>query len=365
MFKYAGSMNVGDLKTGRDVRRGGSMEKRMAVTQKDLAKLAGVGLTTVYNALYNKDLVHPDTRERINQLMREYDYQPNGIARAMVRGKTQVIGILVPRIDVLYYSEIVSACERALKIGGYTSIICQHMDDTLEEEREVGMLRERRVDGMIVRVAGRREDGKLYDRLMKSGVPFVLIDRGVEGLESHFVGTDGCANSREITEFLIKKGHRRIAAAVWTEYRGSLGDKFFGYKAALEKHGIEFDERLVMLLNSEYYGGREETIEMMRRVGNDKPTAILSLNDTSVVGVVQALTELGMVIPDDVAVANIGGYAERTLGALSRFKLTSSVADCEVIGREAARMLISQIDGKDWRKGPIMCPSQLRIGNST
>ena len=334
------------------------------ITQKDLAKLAGVSLTTVYNTLHAQALVQPETRERIHRLMAEYDYQPNGIARAMVRGKTQVLGILIPRIDVRYYSEIVAAIEQSVNNSGYNCIICQHLDDLVKEEREVRMMRERRVDGVIIRASGRRENADLYRQLERTGVPFVLVDRMIPGLEGHFVGADGFADSYEITKYLIRKGHKRIGVMAWAESSQGLGVKYEGYKRALLDHNINFDENLTMACSAEYFAGREETLEMLQRAGSDKPTAILSLNDTSVIGVIQALTELGMSIPDDVAVANIGGHIADSLGSLSRLRLTCSVQPCETIGREAARMLNLQIDGGDWRRGPVLCPAQIRVGNS-
>jgi LacI family transcriptional regulator len=296
--------------------------------------------------------------------MEEYDYQPNGIARAMVRGKTEVLGILVPRIEVRYYSEIVAAIEKSVNHSGYNCIICQHLDDVLKEDREIRMMRERRVDGMIVRASGRREQAGMYRQLGRAGIPFVLIDRMIPELEDHFVGSDGLNDSFEITEYLIRKGHKRIAVAIWPESSQKLGVKYDGYRKALERHGIEFDERLVMMCSTEYFAGREETLDMMRRVGLDKPTAILSINDTLILGVIQGLTDLGMSIPDDVAVANIGGHIDDSLGALLRLRLTCSVQPCETIGREAARMLTSQIEGNNWRRGPVLCPSQIRVGNS-
>jgi LacI family transcriptional regulator len=334
------------------------------ITQKDLARLAGVSLTTVYNTLHAKDLVQPETRERIHRLMEEYDYQPNGIARAMVKGKTEVIGILVPRIDIRYYSEIVAAIENSVNNSGYNCFICQHLDDMVKEEREIRMMRERRVDGMIIRASGRRENAESYHQLKRTGIPFVLIDRTISGLEENFVGSDGLADSREITEYLIRKGHRRIAVAVWPESSQGMGVKYEGYRQALDRHGIALDERLTLICSAEYYAGRDETLEMMRRVGGDKPTAILSLNDTSVIGVIQALMELGMSIPDDVAVANIGGHIADSLGALSRLRLTCSVQPCQTIGREAARMLSSQIEDGNGRRGPVLCPAHIRVGNS-
>ena len=335
-----------------------------SVTQKDIARLAGVSLTTVYNAMYARELVHPETIVLIESLMREYDYQPNGIARAMVRGKTEIIGIVVPKIGIRFYSDIVSSIENSINAAGYNCIICQHLDDPIKEDRELRMMRERRVDGLIVRASGRREQAELYQQLSRANIPFVLVDRMMPGLEGHFVGNDGFKDSLEITEYLIRKGHNRIATLVWSETSQKMGVKYDGYCHALKRNGIELDQRLVKMCATEYDSGRKETLDLMSLSPQDRPTAILLLNDTSVLGVIQGLLDLGISIPDDVAVACIGGHITESLEALSRLRLTSAYVPCETIGREAARMLLSQIEGSGWQKGPILCPSQIRVGNS-
>jgi len=334
------------------------------VTQKDLARMAGVSLTTVYNAIHAKELVRPETRRRIYELMEQYDYQPNGIARAMVRGKTEVLGIIVPRIDVSYYAKLVSHIEPIVNATGYNCIICQHLDDMLKEEREIRLMRQRRVDGLIIRASGKREAAEPYRRLQRANIPFVLVDRRIPGLDEYFVGTDDAKACRDITEYLIRKGHRRIGMIGWRERSDTLGARFESYCRTLQEHGIPLDKRLIVECSEEYYGGRRETFELMSRFGADKPTAILTNNDTTVIGVLQAVTEMGLKVGKDIAVANIGGYVEGELASLLPFRLTCSVQPVATMAREAARMLREQIEGRSWHQGPILCPADVRIGDS-
>ena len=357
--KMSGSSSIAVEKNGRS-----ATAARGVITQKDLAKLAGVSLTTVYNTLHAKDLVKEKTRKKIYELMEEYDYQPNAIARAMVRGKTDVLGVIIPRIDIPYYASMVGSIEPFVNSNGYNCIICQHLDDMLKEEREIRLMRERRVDGMIIRASGTREDSTIYRRLMKNGTPFVLIDRRIKGMEEHFVGPDDRIASRQLTEYLIRKGHKRIAAVCWRETSDSLGTKYEGFRETMHQHGLEVDPELTIECSREYFGGREETLDMMRRVAKNRPTAILVFNDATIVGVIMALRELGMTVPGDIAIANVGGYVEGALGPLLPFRLTCSVQPLEPVAREAAHMLREQIDGKNWRRGPVLCPPELRIGDT-
>ena len=361
-------MTLPETKTGKPAslttERAPKTPARGVITQKDLARLAGVSLTTVYNALHAKDLVREKTRRHIYRIMEEYDYQPNAIARAMVRGKTDVLGVIVPRIDVPYYASLVGSIEPYVNSSGYNCIICQHLDDMLKEEREIRLMRERRVDGMIIRASGTREDPTVYRRLENNATPFVLIDRRIEGLEEHFVGPDDQMATRQITSYLINKGHKRIAAVCWRETRQSLGVKYESFRETMDQHGLEATPELTVECRTEYFGGRAETLEMMRRVGARKPTALLVLNDATIVGVIQAVREIGLTVPDDIAIANVGGYVEGSLGPLLPFRLTCSVQPLGPVAREAAQMLRDQIDGDNWQRGPILCPPALRIGDT-
>ena len=185
------------------------------VTQRQLAELAGVSMTTIYNCLHAKELVNKETLKHVFSIIKEYDYHPNSIAQAMVWGKSKMIGIIIPRLDVDYYANIVSEFERLLYMNGYNSIICQHLDDTVKEEREIRFMREKRVDGIIVRSCGSRTNVSMYQRIAEMELPFVLLDRSYDGLDDYYVGADDCRAFKDLTEYLIEKGHRRIGYIGW------------------------------------------------------------------------------------------------------------------------------------------------------
>jgi len=334
------------------------------MTQKRLAELAGVSLTTVYNALHRKEMVHKKTRQRIHKLMERYDYHPNRIARAMVQGKTDVLGILVPHINDSFFSTLVAEIEQDVSTKGYNCIICQHLDNMAKEESQINLMREQRADGMIIRPSGKRVDSDFYDRLKKSGVPFVLVDRQIEGMEDYYVGTDNATTPEKLTEYLIKKGHRHIAFMAASDGRYKLGPRYAGYCKALQRYGIELDESLSIESSTEYFSGYEETFELISRPQAERPTAILVANDPTVVGVIKALMEMKIRIGDDVAIASIGGCVDKAVAPILSFNLTCAVHPINTIAQQAVQMLADQIDGKDWQCGPILCQSEIRVGDS-
>ncbi len=329
------------------------------VTQRQLAELAGVSMTTVYNCLHTKELVNKKTLEHVQRIMEMYDYHPNSIAKAMVRGKSQAIGILVPHFDVAYFAKIASGVEKVLNMNGYSSLICQHLDDTIKEERDIRLMREKRVDGIIVRSCGSRTDADIYRRLSEIGLPFVLIDRGFPTLESHFVGMDDYAATVRLTEYLIQKGHRRIGFLGWQR---EVSLRYKGYHDALEKHGLGIDDHLYEACATEYSSGHDETYALLNKSAHNRPSAIIAFNSSVAIAAVEALWEMNLKIPDDIAVATIGGHEKLRLSPL---QLTSVVLPIDSMIREATVMLYDQMENKNWRHGPVLCPCELCIGNST
>lgn len=337
-------------------RRGG------AVTQRDLARAAGVSLTTVYNALHRPHMVRQRTIAKIHRLIETNDYVPNEVARNMVRRKTDVLGIIVPVLEVLYYAKLVSAIERAANAAGYNCIICQHCDDPLKEEREVQMMRQRRVDGILLHNCGQATDTGALQRLAANGVPFVLVGGRADGLDEHFVGGDDRAMAARAVEWLIEQGHRRIAHLAWYrtgEYH--MGPRYLGYADALERHGLPVDPDLVEMCQSEYRGGRLELLNILRRTEADRPTAVFTSNDQSALGALAGLWEAGLRVPEDVSVVSYGGYLDEALMPLT---LAAVVEPVEEIAWRACEMLLGRIEKRPVGGGPILVPGKFRPGQS-
>ncbi len=328
------------------------------ITQRQLAELAGVSMTTIYNCLHAKELVNKRTLEHVHKIMKMYDYHPNSIAKAMVEGKSFSIGIIVPKLDVSYFAKIASGIEQLFNTNGYNSIICQHLDDTIKEEREIRLMREKRVDGLIVRACGDRTDSSIYRRLAEIGMPFVLIDRKFDDLQEYYVGVDDYEATFKLTKYLIDKGHRRIGFIGWQRETSS---RYKGYFDCLRENGIEPDENLYIECATEYTSGGNEAYVLMNRSENNRPSAIIAFNDCAAISAIEALWEMGLKIPEDVSIATIGGQENLRLSSL---RLTVASLPIESIIRQAVIMLNDQIDNKNWRRGPILCPCKLIIGNS-
>lgn len=327
-------------------------------TQKQLAELAGVSLNTINNAINRPELVHEFTRQRIFQLMEEHDYHPDGVARSMVRGRTDVLGIVVPTLEVGYYAKLVSAVERSANERGYHCLISQHLDDPAKEEREVTMMRRHRVDGMIIRNCGRAGDNAFIQRLCDAGMPFVLIDGRTDGFDTYFVGGDDRADADRLVSHLIDQGHRRIAHLAWTrEEHLDDSPRYQGYCDAIRRHNFPIDERLICLCSSEYAGGADEMRTILVHCNDDPPTAVFAINDHTALGALAELRRIGRRVPEEIVVASFGGYLDpRMLPAA----LTIIEQAIDRVASVACERLIAQINRSPVAPGPIRIAGEIR-----
>lgn len=331
-------------------------------TQKQLAELAGVSYVTIFNALHQPHKVKQATRERIFQLMAEHDYHPDGVARAMVNGKTNVIGLIVPELEVAYYAKFVSDVERAANMAGYHCLICQHHDIPFKEAQEIQMLREHRVDGIILRNCGTATDTDSVRRLARAGVPFVLWDGLTEGFAERYVGGDDRRDAAAAVTSLLQAGCRRVAF-VGFHRNGNFrhSDRYDGYVEALQAAGLTPDPELAETCQTEYTSGRLEVLNILRRNGSCPPDGIFASNDHTALGVLAGLQEAGVRVPQDVAVMGFGGYLDQALLPLT---LSTVVQDVEGMALRATCLLLAEIDGKPTEKGPHRIKGTVKVGQS-
>lgn len=355
-------MNNSPVTRMKAMRPAGKTPTGTIKTQKQLAELAGLSDVTIYNALYRKHLVKQATLDKIYALMKAHDYHPDGVARAMVRGKTNIIGIILPNFEVAYYAKLASAIERFFNGNNYHCIICQHHDDPAGESREIDMMREFRVDGIILRNCGLDTDDEQVRRLSKAGIPFVLLDGRTKGFDKYYIGSDDRSGAANAIELFISNGHRRIAYVGYHRsgnYRHS--DRYRGYADALRKHGLELDPKLTEPCKTEYGSGKEEILEILRRCGNHPPTAVFGFNDSTALGMIAGLNAAGRDCGKDVAVIGCGGYLDH---GLFPFTLSTVVQDIDELANQAAGYLLAQINGQSHQGGPILVPCGLFTGTT-
>ncbi|HXF69784.1 MAG TPA: LacI family DNA-binding transcriptional regulator [Thermoflexus sp.] len=261
---------------------------------KSIAQRAGVSVATVSRALSGRGRVDPATRERILRIAEELGYAPDMAARSLVLRRTENIGFLIHAIQSLsphtFYGEILTAVERELRRHRYHLHFAMVEDETLPP-----LIKENRVDGLLL--VGCDLPPTLIQSLKERGIPLVLVDNHLPGVDSVF--TDNIGGAFQATAHLIRLGHRRIAFVTETMDNLSFRERFEGYRQALEAHHLMFDPELVAEGERGFEGG---FVAMNRLLERARPTAVVAANDPTAASAMRAIRAHGLQIPEDIAV---------------------------------------------------------------
>lgn len=269
----------------------------MAATIKDIAKQTGLGLATISSYL-NGGNVREQNRVKIEQAIEDLHYEVNEVARGLKTNRTKLIGILIPELNNIFCAEIITEVEDILRSHGYATMVCDCRTDESREKEAVEFLKKRRVDGVIVMPTGSK--GKHFAKLIKAGIPVVLLDRKLDDVECDCVLVDNQQGTKEAVERLIQAGHRKIGMITGPENVFTAKERLLGYYEALKEAGLQADETLVSYNDYTITGGITGLRKLVEQNGD--MTAVLVANYELTMGVVIEANELNLRIPDELSV---------------------------------------------------------------
>ena len=311
-------------------------------TLKDVAQLANVDVSTVSRALNNTSYVHPETKERIIAAAKELGYRPNAVARALRQGKRYMIGVVVPRLHLTIFSEILQGIEAEAQKRGYMTVVCVTEEDPKIERDRLNRLRDSGADGIIIAATG--HNGRILKDINASGVPVLQLVRRQE-LELSSVVGDFEASGREAVEFLYNKGCRCIGLIAGAQHLAPYRGRYEGYKQAITKLGLEeitgSSDRMV---NSFGYG-----YEAANQILDENPDldAIIAAVDVQGLGAVRAVSERGLKIPEQIKIISLTGHR---VGRMLETTMTSLEMPAFQMGESAAGLVIDEIDCESGHK---------------
>jgi LacI family transcriptional regulator len=310
------------------------------VTIKDVARQSGVSSMTVSRVINGGDRVSPATRQRVEEAIAELGYVPSRLARGLIRQRTGTLALIVPDVANPFFTLVVRGVEDVARRAEYRVILCDTRAD-LELEREViEEMLAHRVEGIAIAPVSDRSRTHLR-RLAKFGVPFVLIDRTVAGVDSDVIVGDNARGARRLVDHLVALGHRRIGFIVESDDVSTARDRRHGYEAALEAAGLPLDPALIVRATADPEGG----VEGMRRLLalHERPTAVFTVNNLVAVGAIEGVRAAGLDVPEDVALVCFDDieYASR----LYPF-LTVMAQPAETLGSLGTQLLLERIRGR-------------------
>ncbi|BCV22844.1 LacI family DNA-binding transcriptional regulator [Moorella sp. Hama-1] len=312
------------------------------VTIKDVARHAGVSVTTVSRVLNNSQHpINPTTRERVLAAIEELGFCPNAAARSLQLNETRTIGLILPDIANPYYPGIVRGVEDVAHASGYTVILC-NTDRSRERTQEyLRVLREKRVDGIIFTGGGAVEDASQSHFFEQENIATVVIGRHRGDLPA--VQVNNTQAAREAVAHLLSLGHRRIATITGPGTSTTARDRLEGYKQALQDRGIGIDARLIIEGNFEFDSGYQAVARLPLR-GADAITAIFAHNDLMAIGAMKAFQEQGLQLPRDVAVM---GFDNVPLASYITPQLSTVAVPVYDLGMTAMKVLAELLAGRE------------------
>ncbi len=328
-------------------------------TIKDVAREAGVSVTTVSHVLNGTRHVSNDGRARVETAIRQLGYVPSAIARSLKSNHTRTLGMLIPNSSNPYFAEVVHSVENRCFGAGYNLILCNTHDEALRQSSYLQVLAERRIDGLIVVTTG--QDAALARQLEGLGVPTVLVDREIEVHQQpcDLVETAHREGGRMATRHLLWLGHRRIACIGGPQDLAPSTQRVEGWRDALAEAGVDGGG---LLWHGDFTS--QSGYEAMQSVlaSPRPPTAVFVGNDLMAIGALCAVHERGLRVPEAMSIV---GFDDIALAAFTSPPLTTVAQPKRQIGVAAVDMLLERIDGARREPRQLLLQPELRLRAST
>lgn len=314
------------------------------VSISDIARSLGVSKTLVSLVINNKGDEHGisrDTQERVRKKIKELNYQPDALARGFRTGKTKTIGLIVSDISNLFYSRIARRIEDYAWEHGYSVVICSTDEDIAKEEAQISMLLSRKIDGLII--SSSQENAEVFNQLQASGIPHVLIDRTIPGMNSASVSVDNFEGARMAAGHLIDQGFERIRTfGITPGHISTINDRIRGFQSAFVEHGLEVRDECVIRVP---FHAIDETIREQLYAMRDRgalPDAIFALNNNITSICLKYLRELRIPVPGKVALV---GFDDMQHFDFTQPSVSTIKQPVDMIGKKAFDLLLQQIKG--------------------
>jgi len=315
------------------------MEKKR-LTLRDIGKMAKVSHTTVSRTLNNDPRVRDETKRRILDLVNKLDYRSDARARTFALKKSNLIGLVVSDISNPFYAELARGIEDKAHDQGYNVIFCSTENKHERLETYVNLMRDVRVDGFIFSSSRLHEPA--VEKLIEERFPVVLVNRKLRGESFNYVVLNNSLGAYKITEHLINLGYRKIAIITGTSNLSTGLDRLKGYQQGLRDHGIPPNQDYIIqgpFARETGYEGAKRLLLL-----EDRPEAIFGGNDYIAMGVIDAVEELGLHIPEDVALV---GFDDTEFASNRRINLTTVSQRKYEMGNLGVQILIDYIEREE------------------
>ena len=315
---------------------------KLVMTMKDIARELGISVATVSRALRDSPRISEERRRMVQQYARDHNFSPNVLAESLRHSRVQpsrVIGVIVPEFTHYYFSSILTGIEEAAMARGYYIMVALSNEQYEREVRICEMFYRQKVCGVIVSQA---KDTRRYDhfqKLIDSQMPIVFYDRICTGIDASRVVVDDYMGAFTAVQHLIETGCRRIAFYGAPMQLEISKNRFNGYKDALLKRGLPYDEHLVRICDNRQDA---ELITPDLFDGDYYPDAFFAVNDDTAIGILYTVKRMGLRVPEDISIC---GFTNGQRAVACDPMLTTVEQRGQRVGEEAAEILIDKVEG--------------------
>lgn len=280
------------------------MSKKNKTTIKDIANALNISAAAVSKALHNDSRISEKTKKAVRQVAKNLNYQPNHLASALRRGKSKLVGVIVPKTNSNFFSSVIHNIEEVLNKEGYNIIITQSNESYQKECENIDTLLFTQVDGIIVSMANETVDLHHLEKVKQAGIPLITFDRGENDLNVDYIGIDDYDSSHRIVNHLVEQGCKRIAHIGGFRHTRIYNNRIRGYIDALEKNNLPLEKELLLESNLSTEDGRNKMKALLDL--DKKPDAVYVAGDYAALGALQVLNESNINIPNDIALVGFG-----------------------------------------------------------
>ncbi|HEC2153329.1 TPA: catabolite control protein A [Staphylococcus delphini] len=328
----------------------------MTVTIYDVAREARVSMATVSRVVNGNQNVKPETRDKVNEVIKRLNYRPNAVARGLASKKTTTVGVIIPDISNIYYSQLARGLEDIATMYKYHTIISNSDDDPEKEKEIFNNLLSKQVDGIIF-LGGTLTD-EIKEQISRASIPVVVSgtngkDDGIASVNIDFVQA-----SKEVTQQLIETGSKKFAFVGGGYSKKAQEDVYEGLKEVLEQHQLAVDEHLLYVGNETYKDG----LRAYEKLSHYQPDAVLSISDEQAIGIVHGALDHGLEVPKDIQVVS---FNNTRLVEMVRPQLSSVIQPLYDIGAVGMRLLTKYMNNEDIENPNVILPHKIQYRGTT
>ena len=305
------------------------MVVKRPTTIKDVAKKAGVSISTVSRVINDSKPVTNEVKQRVLDVIKETGYVPNPLARSLVTKKSQLIGVIVPEVTDTFAAEVLNGIEEISKMYDYDILLANTYSEKDLEVKNINLLRAKQVEGIVM--ISWDIDKDVVGLLEDSGIPAVYISKTTRDFDIYNVSINNNSAVKDMTNFLLDRGHKKIVLLNTTFQTNLADERLTGYRDAIVGRGLKVNEGFIKSCGPTFDDGSKVDVD-----------AIFATSDEVAIGAINACFDLGYKVPEDISVV---GFYDIEFSKMCRPKLTTVKQPLYDMGAVAIRMIIKMVKG--------------------